>query len=110
MNRPIIILSTASTLSEAESISRTLVEEKLAACVNRIPEMRSCYVWNGAFHDEGEILLIIKTDAVHLEKIIDRIKSLHSYEVPEIIALPIVGGSKDYLHWIEKMLMVENGF
>lgn len=104
METPILVFVTASSGDEASSIGKRLVKEKLAACVNIIPGMRSLYVWEGNFYDEGEVLLVIKSCQDLLDKIVTRVKELHSYEVPEVIALPIIGGSEDYLQWMEESL------
>lgn len=96
----IIVLITASNKDEAATISTSLVDERLAACVNIVPEVRSLFFWEGKTQDERETLLIVKSRLPLLETLISRVKSLHSYTVPEIIALPIVGGSTDYLRWL----------
>lgn len=101
MDFPLVIISTASDEKEAILISETLVNEKLAACVNRISGVQSVYIWKGQLCDEQEWLLMIKSKKSCLDQVIMRIKSLHTYEVPEIIALPIMGGSEDYLNWME---------
>ena len=87
---------------EAQSIAKPLIEEKLAACVSMIPAVKSMYEWKGEFCEEQESLLLIKTSSdcwQHLEK---RIKSLHSYTVPEILAIPIESGHEPYLQWLIK--------
>lgn len=97
-----IVLITASSEDEAEKISRALVDEHLAACVNMVPGVRSLFFWEGKTQAEQEILLIAKSMKSLLEPLISRVKSLHSYSVPEILALPIIGGSKEYLVWLEE--------
>jgi periplasmic divalent cation tolerance protein len=79
-----------------------LVEERLAACANIVSPLRSIYRWEGKIWDEKEWLLIIKTQQSTFEDLSKRVKALHSYSVPEIIALPIVEGSPAYLNWIEE--------
>jgi periplasmic divalent cation tolerance protein len=96
----IIVLITAARQEEAVEIGRALVDERLAACVNIVPEVRSLFTWEGKTQDERELLLIVKSRLPLLELLIARVKSLHSYTVPEIIALPIIGGSADYLNWL----------
>lgn len=95
-----IVLITASNTKEAEKISKTLVGEKLAACVNVVPKIRSRYRWKGKIETASESLLIVKTKKILVPKLIRKVKEIHSYTVPEIIALPIVQGNPDYLRWI----------
>lgn len=97
---PMIVFVTCGSEEEAYRISKTLVEEYLAACVNILSSIRSIYRWEGKIWDEKEFLLIIKTQKKHFERIEKRIKSLHSYSVPEIIALPIEKGYEPYLRWL----------
>lgn len=85
--------------ADAERIAKALVEERLAACVN-ITNIKSCYIWNGKLDLEAEALLIIKTENRMLERLMAKIRELHSYEVPEIIVLPIIKGYQPYLDWI----------
>lgn len=97
-----VVLCTAPMV-ESEKIARSLVDEKLAACVN-VFEVKSFFRWEGKLWDEKEDLLIVKTKKDKLDELIGRIKDLHSYEVPEIIALPIIEGSENYLSWIADSL------
>jgi periplasmic divalent cation tolerance protein len=103
----IVVLCACPDASVAERLARALVEERLAACVNRLDGVHSTYVWEDAVHDEPEVLLLIKTSAARLESVELRIKALHPYELPEIIALPIVGGSTAYLEWVTRGSGVE---
>jgi periplasmic divalent cation tolerance protein len=96
----IVVYATAPAEEEAERIARALVENKLAACVNIVKNMRSIYRWQGKVEDEAEVLMIVKTRKKHFASIRDMVKQLHSYSVPEIIALPVVAGSEDYLAWL----------
>ena len=98
----IVVLITASSNEEARKLGKTLVQEKFAACVNVIPEIISIFKWHGEVCEEGEVLMIVKTAGDKFSALEKRIKQVHSYEVPEIIALPIVAGSKEYLNWIQK--------
>ena len=100
MTEFIIVFITAPNEKEAASISRTIVEERLVACVNIIPSVRSIYRWQGRVEDEQEVLMIVKTKKSLFERLQERVKELHSYEVPEIIGLPLVEGSKEYLDWL----------
>lgn len=95
----IIILVTAPA-SESEKLARALVEERLAACVNVLDNVRSIYVWDGNLCNETEHLLIIKSSRNVWDELHNRIKELHSYDVPEIIALPIELGHQPYLNWL----------
>lgn len=103
----IIILVTTGSESEAEKIAHTLVEERLVACVNILSPVRSIYRWEGKVQDDREWLLIIKTRASHFAAVEARVKALHSYQVPEVIALPVVDGSEKYLGWIKDETKVE---
>ena len=97
----VLILVTASQKSEAEQIGQALVEEKLAACCNIVENISSIFHWKGKICREQECLLLIKSTRGNIDDIITRVKKLHSYEVPEIIALPIIAGSDDYLEWVK---------
>ena len=93
---------TASSLEEADLISKSLLEKKLIACSNIINDMRSSFWWNGKIQNENEIMIIAKSTKAHLHNIIADVKSLHSYDLPEILAIPILGGNPDYLDWVIK--------
>jgi periplasmic divalent cation tolerance protein len=95
-----IVLSTAGSIEEARKIARVLVEEKLAACVNVVPQIESCYWWQGKVENAREFLLIVKTTAELSSDVSQRIKELHSYKLPEAIEIAITGGSAAYLDWI----------
>ncbi|MFC1568841.1 divalent-cation tolerance protein CutA [bacterium] len=101
MDFPVVIFCTTASEHEARLISESLVKEKLAACVNRLPGIQSMYIWEGKLCDDQEWLLIMKSKKSVLDQVISKIKSIHSYDTPEIIALPIMGGSEDYLNWLE---------
>jgi periplasmic divalent cation tolerance protein len=96
----IVVYVTAGSSEEAEQLAQTLVGEKLAACVNRIKSVRSVYRWQGQVEQSDEELLIIKTRKELFSALEQRVRALHSYSVPEIIALPIVAGSAAYLGWL----------
>ena len=100
---PIIIFITASSSEEAQKIATALVEEKLVACVNIIPQIKSIYWWEGKVCQDDEVMLISKTKQSLFTTLIGRVKALHSYEVPEIISFPISEGSPEYLSWIENV-------
>lgn len=97
----IVIFVTASTGEEAHRIAELLLNQRKAACINIIPKVDSLFWWQGKLDSARESLLIIKTRAPLLAEIVDLVKSVHSYEVPEIIAMPIIGGNEDYLRWID---------
>lgn len=102
MHEKIVVLITASSLEEGKRIGETLINEKLAACVNILNHIDSLFIWKDQFCSEKEVMLIIKTGSEKFDFLVERVKSIHSYEVPEIIALPIVNGSREYLNWIEE--------
>jgi periplasmic divalent cation tolerance protein len=97
-----VILTTASSEVEAKKIAHQLVESKCAACVNIIPKIVSVYFWNGSICEDEEYLLFIKTQKACFDDVKDVILKLHSYELPEIIMLPIETGFEKYISWIEK--------
>ena len=96
----IFIYVTVETEVEAEKIGRALVEERLAACINIIPGMRSIYRWQGKLEQGNEVVLIAKSQAALFETIVQRVKAMHSAEIPCIVAMPIVQGAADFLDWI----------
>ena len=95
-----IVLSTAGSVEEARKIARYLVENQLAACVNIVPQIESIYRWQGKIESSHEFLMLIKTSADQFAAVRDAISKLHSYELPECIALAIEDGSSDYLDWL----------
>ena len=95
-----VVLMTAPDQEVAQRIARTLVEERLAACVNLIPGVRSIYRWQGSVEDDAEILLLAKTGRARCAALAARVQALHPYELPEIVVLPVDGGSQRYLDWI----------
>jgi len=97
----IVVLVTSSSEEEAHKVAELLLAKRKAACVNIVPGVDSSFWWQGKLDSARESLLIIKTRASLLAEIIGLVKSVHSYEVPEIIALPIIGGNEDYLEWID---------
>ncbi|ACI20978.1 MULTISPECIES: divalent-cation tolerance protein CutA [Thermodesulfovibrio] len=99
----IVVLITAPNEDEAVKISKILVEEKLAACVNILKDIRSIYFWQGKIEDEQEVLMIVKTKSELFEELEKKVKSLHSYTVPEIIGIKIKKGSESYLNWISEV-------
>jgi periplasmic divalent cation tolerance protein len=104
MTDKIVVLSTCGSAEEAAKIARALVEKKLAACVNVMPAVRSFYRWKDVIEDESESLLVIKSSRALFNDLRVEIEKLHSYEVPEVIAVPIVDGSEGYLEWLDREL------
>lgn len=96
----IVVLITAPSSEEAVKIAKALVEERLAACANIIRDIRSVFRWEGKIEDDSEVLIVIKTREALFEDLEKRVRELHSYSVPEVIALPIVKGSEAYLNWL----------
>lgn len=96
----IVVFITAPSEDLAVTIARALVETRLAACANLIKGVRSIYKWQDKIEDDAEVLMIIKTRRELFDPLRAKVKELHSYEVPEIIALPIIAGSDDYLKWL----------
>lgn len=95
-----VALSTAPDAESGARIARALVEERLAACVNLVPGVRSIYRWQERIEDEGECLLVIKTRRERVEALDARLRALHPYELPELVALPVAAGSAPYLAWV----------
>jgi periplasmic divalent cation tolerance protein len=100
MREFIVVYVTAGSPAEADRLARALVEERLAACVNQIGPIQSVYRWEGKLEQSEEQLLIIKTQKELFASLEKRVRELHSYSVPEIVALPIVDGNQDYLRWL----------
>jgi len=98
------VLSTCGSAEEAERLARSLVEQRLAACVNVMPRLRSYYRWKDAIEAADECLLVIKSTRDRMEALRTSLEKEHSYEVPEVIALPVVDGSPNYLRWLEASL------
>ncbi|KLJ02413.1 divalent-cation tolerance protein CutA [Luteimonas sp. FCS-9] len=97
----LVCLSTCPDDASAQRLAQALVEDRLAACVNIVPGVRSVYRWDGRVHAEAETLLVIKTTDACLAALTARLPTLHPYDVPELVALPVAGGLADYLHWID---------
>jgi periplasmic divalent cation tolerance protein len=97
---PRVALATAPDAETAARIAHVLVGERLAACANLVPQVRSIYRWQGRVEDETEVLLVIKTRADRVPALADRLRVLHPYDLPELVVLPVVGGLAGYLDWI----------
>jgi periplasmic divalent cation tolerance protein len=96
----IVVLCTTDKQELAEDIASALVEACEVACVNIVPGIRSIYRWEGKVCKETECLLVVKTTMEHFEEVRERIRRMHSYQVPEIIAVPVIAGDPDYLNWL----------
>ncbi|HLY38125.1 MAG TPA: divalent-cation tolerance protein CutA [Candidatus Binatia bacterium] len=96
----VVILITAPNAEDAARIGRTLVEDRLAACANVVGPIRSIYHWQGTVEEASEYLMLVKARAADVDRVATRVRGLHAYDVPEIIALPIRGGSSAYLAWL----------
>jgi periplasmic divalent cation tolerance protein len=104
MKECIVVLVTAPDAEVGAGIARALVEEKLAACGNVVPGLRSIYRWQGKVEDASEALLVLKTTRERFKEVVDRVRALHPYDVPEVIALPVAAGYDEYLDWIVQSL------
>jgi periplasmic divalent cation tolerance protein len=104
MNQNLVVTSTCPSEEEALRIARALVERELAACVQIVPGIRSVYRWQGKIEDSRECLLLVKTNSAKFELLRQAIELQHSYEVPEILGVPVAAGSEKYLAWMEEAL------
>jgi periplasmic divalent cation tolerance protein len=100
LSDPIVVLMTAATAEEATRLAEMLITQKLAACVQILPEIRSIYLWKDEVQREREVLMLAKTTRERFEELERQVRAIHSYETPEIIALPITAGSEPYLKWL----------
>jgi len=100
MTDALLVFTTLPSADKAAELAKALVEERLAACANLLPAIRSIYRWQGKLQDENEVLLLLKTRAEHLERLKLRILELHPYEVPEVLAVPVESGYQPYLEWL----------
>src|SRR5688572_14316814 len=98
----IVVFMTAATREEAGRLAEMLLREKLAACVQIMPEMESVYRWQGKIERQSEVLLLAKTTRAKFDELEREVRALHSYEVPEIIAVPVITGSAPYLDWLNR--------
>jgi periplasmic divalent cation tolerance protein len=104
MTDKIVVLSTCATEGEAEKLARLLLEQHLAACVSVVPSVRSFYYWKEAIESAGECLLLIKTSRERFADLCETLEKAHSYQIPEVIAVPIIEGAQKYLDWMGKHL------
>ena len=108
MTDKIVVLTTCASEQEAEALARAMVEQRVAACVNVIPGLKSYYHWQGKLESCGEWLLLIKSSRATFAALRAALERAHSYEVPEVVALPVVDGAPNYLNWLSANLLVEN--
>src|SRR3984893_5612252 len=108
MTDKIVVLSTCASVEEANRIASELVEKRLAACVNLVSGVRSVYRWKDKIEESQEVLLVIKTSRALFENVRSQIEKVHSYELPEVIALPVVDGAEPYLEWMDRELVKEH--
>lgn len=104
MTDKIVLFSTCSDEKEAEKLARLLVDSRLAACVSVIPGIRSFYRWKGEVEISAECLLLIKSSRENFDALRERLEGAHSYEVPEVLALPVIAGSTKYMNWLDANL------
>jgi len=98
----VVIFITTSTGEEARIIANMLLQQRTVACVNILPQINSLFWWNGTIDAAEESLLVAKTTASHLDDVVRLVKESHGYDIPEVIAVPIVGGNLDYLEWMDR--------
>jgi periplasmic divalent cation tolerance protein len=109
MTDKVVLFSTCPDMAEAEKLASHLVETRLAACVNAVPAIRSFYRWKSKVENDPEVLLVIKTARDRVDAVRAEIEKLHTYELPELIALPIVDGAPNYLSWLDSELTPSGG-
>lgn len=107
MTDKVVVLVTCPTGEEARTIARALVSEKLDACVNISSPIRSIYRWQGKLADKPEVLLVIKTSRPLFDRVRRTVEKLHSYQVPEVVCLPIIDGAPNYLSWLSSSVVAE---
>ena len=105
----VVIFITTGTDEEADEVAKALLKNRYAACVNIVPKINSLFWWHDKLDSARESLLIVKSKASLLHEIVRLVKEVHSYEIPEIVALPIIGGNPDYLSWIGKEIKQDTG-
>ena len=105
MTGKIVVFSACGSAEEARKLARHLVETRVAACVNVIPGAYSVFHWEGKLEEASEWMLIVKTTRARLEALKSELRKMHSYAVPEVVAVPIVDGSEDYLEWLDREVL-----
>ena len=109
MTDKVIVYTTCGNITEAEAIARDLIDHRLAACVNVIPGLLSYYRWEGKVENDAELLLMIKTAREHVDDVRRTLEALHSYDLPEMVVVPIIAGSPDYMEWMDQEMRPEEG-
>jgi periplasmic divalent cation tolerance protein len=109
MTDKIVVLCTCASRDEAEKLGRLLVERRLAACVNLVPGVKSIYHWQGVVEESEEVMLVIKSSRELFGRLKEALSHVHSYEVPELIALPVLDGAESYLAWMDREMLHEGG-
>ncbi len=109
MSDAVIVFSTCASRKQAQQIARVIVEERLAACVQLLPPIQSVYRWEGAIEQSKEVLMLFKTTAARFSELEKRIAELHSYDTPEIVAVPVIAGAERYLAWLRESTAVTPG-
>jgi periplasmic divalent cation tolerance protein len=104
MEEYIVVLVTAPSKDVGRDVARALLEQRLAACVNVVPSIASFYTWEGELCSDEEVLLVIKSKEAAFDELVAAVRDVHPYDVPEIIALPVIRGSQDYLSWIDEVV------
>lgn len=107
MTDKVVVYTTCGNITEAELIARNLIDNRVAACVNVIPGLLSYYRWQGKVENDTELLLMIKTSRELVEHVRGALEALHSYDLPEMIVIPIIDGSPNYLEWLDQELQPE---
>ena len=106
----ILVIITASSVEEAKTISDTLLNKRLAACTNQLSDVKSLYWWENSIQSSDEVMLLAKSRATQFDEIVLAVKEVHSYDIPEVLAIPILSGNPEYLNWIfEETGEKENG-
>lgn len=107
MTDKVVVLVTCGSAEEGTRIARALVEQRLAACVNVSSPIRSLYRWEGKVRDDPEVLLVVKTDRELFDRVRRAVERMHSYQVPEVICLPVIDGAPNYLNWLGAAVSAE---
>jgi periplasmic divalent cation tolerance protein len=105
MTEKIVVLSNCGSEEEARRVARALVEARVAACVNILPGIQSIYRWQGAIQEDSEWMLVIKSTRSMFDRLSVELRKAHSYQVPEVLAIPVIAGDQDYLDWMDREMI-----